>query len=210
MGYEKTKKAFARTLDNLGFDYLDLYLIHQPFGDYYGSWRAMEELYNEGKICALGISNFLSDRVIDLCYGVDILPAVNQLEIHPFYQREDELAILKEYDIIPQAWAPFAEGMNGMFTNPLLSEIAEKQGKTTAQIILRWNIQRGVSVIPKSIHCDRMEQNIEVWDFKLSVEDMAQISTLDLGHPQMLDPRVPSEVHRLHNYTKNPVLTSLK
>jgi len=210
MGYEKTKEAFTRTLDNLGFDYLDLYLIHQPFGNYYGSWRAMEELYKEGKIRALGISNFLSDRVIDLCYGVEILPAVNQLELHPFYQREEELAILKEYNIVPQAWAPFAEGMNGMFTNSVLVKIAEKYGKTTAQIILRWNIQRGVSVIPKSVHRNRMEENITVWDFELSADDMAEIARLDLGHAQMLDPRVPSEVHRLHNYIKNPVLTSLK
>lgn len=210
MGYEKTKEAFARTLDNLGFDYLDLYLVHQPFGDYFGSWRAMEELYKEGKIRAIGISNFLSDRLIDLCYCAEILPAVNQIEIHPFYQREEELTILREYDIVPQAWAPFAEGMNGMFTNPTLNSIAQKHGKTTAQVILRWNIQRGVSVIPKSVHCNRINENIDVWNFELTTEDMAEIAALDLGRPQMLDPRVPSEVHRLYNYIQNPVLTSLK
>lgn len=210
MGYKKTQEAFARTLDNLGFDYLDLYLVHQPFGDYYGSWRAMEELYRAGKVRAIGISNFLSDRVIDLCYGVEIVPAVDQLELHPFYQREDELAVLKEYGIVPQAWAPFAEGMNGMFSDPVLGEIAGRYGKTVAQVILRWNIQRGVSVIPKSVHRSRMEENIAVWDFELSAEDMARIAALDTGRPQMLDPREPGEVHRLHNYIENPVLTSLK
>ena len=123
MGYEQTKAAFQWTLDNLGFDYLDLYLIHMPFGDYYGAWRAMEELYKEGRIRAIGVSNFQSDRIIDLCYTAEIKPMVNQLELHPFYQREEELAILREYGIVPQAWAPFAEGMNCMFTNPILKGI---------------------------------------------------------------------------------------
>lgn len=145
MGYERTKAAFQRTLDNLGFDYLDLYLVHMPFGDYYGAWRAMEELYKEGRIRAIGVSNFQSDRIIDLCYTADIKPMVNQLELHPFYQREEELDILREYGIVPQAWAPFAEGMNGMFTNPVLKGIAKRHGKTVAQIILRWNVQRGVA-----------------------------------------------------------------
>ena len=209
MGYEQAKEAFLRTLGNLGFDYLDLYLIHMPFGDYYGAWRAMEELYKEGRICAIGVSNFQSDRIIDICYTAEIKPMVNQLELHPFYQREDELAILREYGIVPQAWAPFAEGMNGMFTNPVLKNIAEGYGKTVAQIILRWNVQRGVSVIPKSVHQGRMEENLGIWDFELSAEDMRLISTLDLSRPLMLDPRKPSEVHRLFNYLDNPVLTSL-
>jgi len=210
MGYEKTKEAFAQSMKNLGLDYLDLYLVHQPFGDYYGSWRAMEELYKKGRIRAIGVSNFLSDRIIDLCYNAEILPAVNQLELHPFYQREAELAILREYDIVPQAWAPFAEGMNGMFTNPVLCEIASAHKKTTAQVILRWNLQRGVAVIPKSVHKNRIEENIAVWDFSLSEDEMKQIATLDLARPQMLDPLTPSEVHRLYNYLNNPVLTSLK
>ena len=209
MGYEHTKEAFQRTLGNLCFDYLDLYLIHMPFGDYYGAWRAMEELYKEGRIRAIGVSNFQSDRIIDICYTAEIKPMVNQLELHPFYQREDELAILREYGIVPQAWAPFAEGMNGMFTNPVLKNIAEGHGKTVAQIILRWNVQRGVSVIPKSVHQGRMEENLGIWDFELSAEDMRLISTLDLSRPLMLDPRKPSEVHRLFNYLDNPVLTSL-
>lgn len=209
MGYEQTKDAFQKTLDNLGFDYLDLYLIHMPLGDYYGAWRAMEELYKDGKIRAIGVSNFQSDRIIDLCYTAEIKPMVNQLELHPFYQREDELAILREYGIVPQAWAPFAEGMNGMFTNSVLKGIAEAHGKSVAQVILRWNIQRGVSVIPKSVHRNRMEENLDVWDFELSAEDMKRIATLDLARPQMLDPRKPSEVHRLFNYLENPILTSL-
>lgn len=209
MGYERTKAAFQRTLDNLGFDYLDLYLVHMPFGDYYGAWRAMEELYKEGRIRAIGVSNFQSDRIIDLCYTADIKPMVNQLELHPFYQREEELDILLEYGIVPQAWAPFAEGMNGMFTNPVLKGIAKRHGKTVAQIILRWNVQRGVGIIPKSVHRNRMEENLDIWDFEFSASDMEQIASLNLARPQMLDPRKPSEVHRLFNYQENPVLTSL-
>ena len=201
MGYEQTKAAFRRTLDNLGFDYLDLYLIHMPFG--------MEELYKEGRIRAIGVSNFQSDRIIDLCYTAEIKPMVNQLELHPFYQREEELAILREYGIVPQAWAPFAEGMNRMFTNPVLKGIADRHGKTVAQVILRWNVQRGVGIIPKSVHRNRMEENLAIWDFELSAEDRKQIASLDLARPQMLDPRKPSEVHRLFNYLENPVLTSL-
>lgn len=170
----------------------------------------MEELYKKGYIRAIGVSNFLSDRIIDLCYNAEILPAVNQLELHPFYQREDELAVLREYDIVPQAWAPFAEGMNGMFTNPVLCEIAKTHRKTTAQIILRWNLQRGVAIIPKSVHKNRIEENIDIWDFSLSEDEMKQIATLDLARPQMLDPLRPSEVHRLYNYLNNPVITSLK
>ncbi|HJC46939.1 MAG TPA: aldo/keto reductase [Candidatus Lachnoclostridium pullistercoris] len=209
MGYEKTKEAFERTLYNLGLEYLDLYLIHQPFADYYGAWRAMEELYQEGRIRAIGVSNFPSDRIIDFCYNVKIIPAVNQLEIHPFFQRDDELEILKEYGIQPQAWAPFAEGMNGMFTNPVLTKIAEAHGKSVAQVILRWDIQRGVMVIPKSIHKNRMEQNFDIWDFELTDEEMELISTLDLHHPQMLDTRKPSEVKRVYGFKDNPVVTSL-
>lgn len=211
MGYENTKNAFNQTLKKLGFDYLDLYLIHQPFADYFGSYRAMIELYNEGKIKAIGISNFLPDRVMDLCYSFeDFVPALNQIELHPYYQREDELKILKEYKIQPQAWAPFAEGMNGMFNNPLLSKIAKKHEKTVAQVVLRWNIQRGVSVIPKTTHKERMIENLNVFDFELTQDEMIKISTLDLAKPQMLDPRVPSEVKRLYNYINNPVLTSLE
>ncbi len=209
MGYEKTKAAFESSLRKLGLDYLDLYLIHMPLGDYYGSWRALEELYKEGRIRAIGVSNFLPDRIIDLCFNAEIIPAVNQIELHPFYQREAELDILKEYGIIPQAWAPFAEGMNGMFTNPTLTEIAAAHGKSTAQIILRWNLQRGVCVIPKSVHQNRMVENAAVWDFELTEDELAKIAALDLARPQMLDPLKPSEVRRVYDYLNNPVLTSL-
>ena len=209
MGYEKTKQAFAQSLEKLDVEYLDLYLIHQPFGDYYGAWRAMEELYKDGRIRAIGVSNFTSDRIIDLCNNVDVIPAVNQIELHPFFQREEELEILKEYGIAAQAWAPFAEGMNGMFTNPVLVEIGKKYNKTAAQVVLRWNIERNVSVIPKSVHKNRMEQNLAIWDFSLNEEDMKKIATLDLGHPQMLDTRKPSEVKQVYDFLNNPVITSL-
>ena len=209
MGYEKTWSAFEDTLSKLGMDYLDMYLVHQPFADYYGAWRAMEELYREGKIRAIGVSNFPADRVIDLCYNVNVIPAVNQIELHPFYQRKEEVEILREYNIQPQTWAPFAEGLNGMFTNPVLSSIARKYGRTVAQVILKWNIQRGVSVIPKSLHRERMEENFRVWDFALSDQDMAWISQLDLDRPQMLDTRKPSEVKRVYGFKDNPVVTSL-
>ena len=209
MGYEKTKQAFAQSLEKLDVEYLDLYLIHQPFGDYYGAWRAMEELYKDGRIRAIGVSNFTSDRIIDLCNNVDVIPAVNQIELHPFFQREEELEILKEYGIAAQAWAPFAEGMNGMFTNPVLVEIGKKYNKTAAQVVLRWTIERNVSVIPKSVHKNRMEQNLAIWDFSLNEEDMKKIATLDLGHPQMLDTRKPSEVKRVYDFLNNPVITSL-
>ena len=210
MGYDKTKRAFECSLKKLGLDYIDLYLVHMPFGDYYGAWRAMEELYKEGTVRAIGVSNFLTDRIIDLCYNAEIIPAVNQIELHPFYQREDELSVLGQYGILPQAWAPFAEGMNGMFTNPVLDKIAKKHVKSIAQIILRWNIQRGVSIIPKTTHKERMEENIAIWDFELTNEEMKEIAALDLGCPQMLDPLKASEVHRLYNYLNNPVLTSLQ
>lgn len=209
MGYEKTKQAFEKQLEELGTDYLDLYLIHMPFGDYYGSWRAMEELYQEGKVRAIGVSNFTSDRIIDLCSQFKIVPAVDQLEIHPFFQREEEIGILREYGIQPQAWAPFAEGMHGMFTHPVLKAIAEKHGKTPAQVILRWNVERGIPVLPKSIHEERIRENLDIWDFHLTPDDMDRISKLDLGRPLMLDTRKPSEVRRVYDYLTHPVVTSL-
>lgn len=209
MGYEKTKAAFAESLNNLGLDYLDLYLIHMPFGDYYGSWRALEELYRDGKIRAIGVCNFLPDRLLDLCCNVSILPQINQIERHPHYQREEDLHLMRELGIQPQAWAPFAEGLKGMFADPALKRIAEKHKKTPAQVILRWNVQQGVIVIPKSVHKDRMEENLDIWNFSLDNEDMNQIAALDKGVPSMLDTRKISEIRRVYDYLNNPVLTSL-
>lgn len=209
MGYEKTKEAFAQSLDNLGLTHLDLYLIHMPFGDYYGSWRALEELYQAGRIRAIGICNFLPDRLLDLCYNAKILPQINQIERHPHYQRAEDLALMQELHVQPEAWAPFAEGLKGMFTEPVLLEIAQKYGKTPAQIILRWNVQQGVIVIPKSVHKERMEENLAIWDFALDDGDMAQIALLDQNCPSMLDTRKVSEVKRVYDYLNNPVLTSL-
>lgn len=179
MGYENTKRAFQESLDNLGLTYLDLYLIHMPFGDYYGSWRALEELYQEGRIRAIGVCNFLPDRLLDLCYNAKIQPQINQIERHPHYQRAEELALMGELNVQPEAWAPFAEGLKGMFTEPVLQEIAQKHGRTPAQVILRWNVQQGVIVIPKSVHKERMEENLSIWDFSLDPEDMARIAALD-------------------------------
>lgn len=209
MGYENTMRAFQESLENLGLSYLDFYLIHMPFGDYYGSWRALEELYEAGKIRAIGVCNFLPDRLLDLCYNAKILPQVNQIERHPHYQRAEELALMRELQIQPEAWAPFAEGLHGMFNEPLLVKIAQKHGKTPAQIILRWNVQQGVVVIPKSVHRERMQENLGIWDFALDEEDMQEIAALDTGCPSMLDTRKVSEVKRVYDYLNNPVLTSL-
>lgn len=209
MGYENTKRAFQESLDNLGLTYLDLYLIHMPFGDYYGSWRALEELYQEGRIRAIGVCNFLPDRLLDLCYNAKIQPQINQIERHPHYQRAEELALMGELNVQPEAWAPFAEGLKGMFTEPVLQEIAQKHGRTPAQVILRWNVQQGVIVIPKSVHRERMEENLAIWDFTLDEEDMKKITALDQGVPSMLDTRKVSEVKRVYDYLNNPVLTSL-
>ncbi|HJA70850.1 MAG TPA: aldo/keto reductase [Candidatus Lachnoclostridium stercoravium] len=209
MGYENTMTAFRESLDNLGLSYLDLYLIHMPFGDYYGSWRALEELYREGRVRAIGVCNFMPDRLLDLCYNAKILPQINQIERHPHYQRAEELSLMRELKIQPEAWAPFAEGMKGMFTEPVLRKIAEKHGKTPAQVILRWNVQQGVIVIPKSVHRERMEENLDIWNFTLDEDDMGKIASLDKSCPSMLDTRKISEVKRVYDYLNNPVLTSL-
>lgn len=209
MGYENTKAAFSESLEKLGLDYLDLYLIHMPFGDYYGSWRAMEELYKAGKVRAIGVCNFDSARLMDLCYNAEIKPMVNQIEHHPHFQRVEELRIMAELGVQPEAWAPFAEGLKGMFTEPVLTRIAAKHGKSAAQVILRWNVQQGIAVIPKSVHRERLEENLDVWDFTLDEDDLAQIAALDKGQPSMLDVHKPSEVRRVYDYLKNPVLTSL-
>ena len=209
MGYENLKEAFARSMDKLGLDYLDLYLIHMPLGDYYGAWRGMEELYQEKKIRAIGVCNFDAARLMDLCYNVKIKPMVDQIERHPHFQRAEDLAVMRRLGVQPQGWAPFAEGLKGMFTEPVLQEIAAKHQKTTAQVILRWNIQQGIVIIPKSVHRERMEENLAIWDFALDEEDMERISGLDKHCPSMLDCGKPSEIDRLYDYLENPVLTSL-
>lgn len=186
-GYENAKKAFNVSLEKLGLDYLDLYLIHQPMNDYYGSWRAMEELYEEGKIRAIGVSNFYPERLADLCTNARIKPMINQVELHPFFQQPEALKNMQEFGVQPEAWGPLAEGKHGIFTNEMLNEIAKKYGKTVAQVVLRWNTQRGVVIIPKSINKNRIEENFNIWDFSLSEEDMTAINTLDLGHSEIID-----------------------
>lgn len=178
-GYEKTKQAIDTSLNKLGLDYIDLYLIHRPFGDYYGAWRALEEVYAQGKIRAIGLSNFDSARIIDLIMNNKVLPAVVQVECHPFYQQEELLTFLKEHHIQMEAWGSFAEGKKNIFENPILKEIGQKYGKTTAQVILHWNIQRGIIPLAKSVHSNRMKENLNVLDFELSQEDMKLISQLD-------------------------------
>lgn len=178
-GYESAKLAFAKSLKKLQLDYLDLYLIHLPFGDYYGAWRAMEDLYREGKIKAIGVSNFLPDRLMDLIVHNEIVPAVNQIETHPFYQQNENAAFMKEQRVQHQSWAPFAEGLGNMFGNEVLASIAEKHNKFVAQVVLRWLVQREVVVIPKSVRKERIIENIDIFDFELSADDIEQISTLD-------------------------------
>ncbi|HIZ07312.1 MAG TPA: aldo/keto reductase [Candidatus Eubacterium avistercoris] len=209
MGYDRTMEAFERSRKKLGLEYLDLYLIHMPFGDYYGSWRALEELYRAGKVRAIGVCNFTPDRLLDLCCNVQIRPQINQIERHPHYQRAQDLQLMKELGVQPEAWAPFAEGLKGMFCEPALLRIGKKHGKTPAQVILRWNVQQGLIVISKTVHRERMKENLEIWDFELDPEDMEQIAKLDKGCPSMLDTRKVSEVRRVYDYLNNPVLTSL-
>lgn len=202
--YEGAKKAIETSLQNLGLDYIDLYLIHQPMGDYIGAYRAMEEAYRQGKLKAIGVCNFYPAPLADLCETVEVMPAVNQVELHPFFQQEKALATMKEYGVHPEAWGPFAEGKHGIFTHPVLTKIGEKYGKSAAQVALRWNVQRGVTVIPKSVHKERMEQNMAIWDFQLSDEEMQQIAALDLGHSEIVDHSDPGFVKMLHGMKIHP------
>ncbi len=196
--YEGAKKAFETSLKKLGLEYLDLYLIHQPMGDYQGAYRAMEELYKEGKMRAIGVCNCYPHVLADLCETAAVIPAVNQVELHPFFQQENALGLMKEYGVVPEAWGPFAEGNYGIFTHPVLTTIGAKYGKSAAQVALRWNVQRGVVVIPKSVHKDRMEQNMDIWDFALNGEDMAEIAKLDIGRSEIVDHSSPAFVKMLH------------
>ena len=198
-GYEKTKSAFTKSLERLQLDYIDLYLIHQPFGDIYGSWRAMEELYREGKIKAIGVSNFYPDRLVDLITHNEIVPAVNQVETHPFYQQVESAQLMKENNVQIESWAPFAEGKNDIFQNELLLSIAEKYNKSVAQVILRWLTQRGVVVIPKSVRKERIVENFNIFDFELSTEDMEKIAKLDTKESLFFSHRDPEMVKWLSN-----------
>ena len=198
MGYDSTLRAFVASLSRLGMEYLDLYLIHMPFGDYYGAWRAMEELYNAGRVRAIGVCNFEPDRLIDLCHNAKVIPAVNQVEINPYTQQAEAIRMMQSFGIQAEAWAPLAEGRNGLFTNAVLSAIGRKYGKTTAQVVLRWLQQRGVVAIPKSIHKERMIENLNVGDFSLTEDDMKAIAAMNTGKSLILDLHSTAEVERLY------------
>lgn len=193
-GYEEAKKSILESLKKLQTDYIDLMLLHQPFGDYYGAWRALEEFYDQGKLKSIGISNFYPDRMIDLCSFARISPMINQIELHPFNQQIEAQKWLNKYNVATEAWAPFAEGKGGLFTNPTIAEIGKKYNKSVAQVVLRWEIQRGIIVIPKSVHAERMKQNFEVFDFKLSDEDMSVIAGLDQQKSSFFSHQDPSTV----------------
>jgi len=199
-GYEGTKIAFEKSLKRLQLEYLDLYLIHQPFGDVYGEWRAMQELYKEGRIRAIGVSNFQPDRLIDLIIHNEIAPAVNQVETHPFHQQTKEQEFLRENKVQIESWGPFAEGKNNIFHNELLRSISDKYHKSIAQVILRWLTQRDVVAIPKSVRKERMEENFGIFDFELSAEDMEAIKALDTKESSFFDHRDPAVVKWLGNY----------
>jgi len=191
---DDTKRSFGNSLRRLGLDYLDLYLIHQPLGDYYSEWRAMQDLHKEGLARAIGVSNFHADRLVDLIDHNEIVPAVNQIETHPFHQRAGDQALMRERGVQIESWGPFAEGKNNLFTDPLLSAIAEAHGKSVAQVVLRWLIQREVVVIPKSVRPERMAQNLDVFNFELTEEQMGRIATLDTGASLFFDHRDPAMV----------------
>ncbi len=188
-GYDNTLKAFDTSLKKLGLDYVDLYLIHQPFGDTYGAWRAMERLYREGVVRAIGVSNFSPDRLVDLCMNQEILPMVNQIEIHPFFQQQEALKVMEDYHVAPEAWGPLSEAQKNIFHDKVLSRIAQKHGKTTAQVILRWHFQRGIVTIPRTIRKERMAENLDIWDFSLTEKEMAAIAGMDIGHSEIIDHR---------------------
>jgi 2,5-diketo-D-gluconate reductase A len=194
---DETRRAFGSSLTRLGMDYVDLYLIHQPLGDYYSEWRAMQQLNKEGLARAIGVSNFHSDRLVDLIDHNEIVPAVNQIETHPFHQRTEEQELMRGRGVQIESWGPFAEGRNNLFTDPLLKEIAEAHGKTVAQVVLRWLIQRDVVVIPKSVRPERMAENFDVFDFALTDEQMGRIATLDTDESLFFDHRDPVMVSRL-------------
>lgn len=186
-GKEKTKNAYEAALKRMGLEYLDLVLLHQSLSDYYSAWRALEELYQEGKVRAIGVSNFYPERLTDLCMNARIKPMVNQIECHPLFQRETDLECAAHFGVQLESWAPLAEAGRGILENEMLAEIAKNYKKTVAQVILRWNVQRGVVVIPKSIHKERIEENINIFDFTLSEDEMKAIAALDTGHTEIIN-----------------------
>jgi 2,5-diketo-D-gluconate reductase A len=196
-GEDNAKRAFASSLQRLGVDHVDLYLIHQPYGDYYSSWRAMQDLHRQGLIRAIGVSNFYPDRLLDLIDHNEITPAVNQIECHPFFQRTVEQEFMRERGVQIESWAPFAQGRNNLFTDPTLSEIGAAHGRSVAQVVLRWLIQRDVVVIPRSVRPERMRENIDVFDFALTDDEMARIAAMDAGESVFFDHRDPAAVTRL-------------
>ena len=194
--YASLKESLAK----LDMEYIDLILIHQPMGDYFAGYRALEKAYKEGWVKAIGVSNFYPAILANFCENAEIMPAVNQVELHPFFTQDSAITLMKEYGIAPQAWGPLAEGRHGIFTHPVLTEIGAKYGKTAAQIALKWNAQRGVSILPKSVHVERMEQNFDIWDFTLSDEDMQKIAALDLGHSEIVDHSDPAFVKMINGF----------
>lgn len=199
-GYEATKKAFQTSLENLQMDYIDLYLIHQPYGDYYGSWRAMEELYKQGKIRAIGVCNFSSERFVDLCLNCSIRPMINQIEYHPFFQQHELAKITNAFKCQVQAWGPLAEGQRKIFEHETLSLIAKKHQRTIPQIVLRWHVQNNMIAIPKTIHQDRMKENMAIWDFELDDQDLELIANMDIGYSEIINHQSYTTAKWLNKY----------
>ncbi|AVE83317.1 aldo/keto reductase [Lactiplantibacillus plantarum] len=195
--YERAQKGIEQSLNNLGLDYLDLYLLHQPYGDVVGAWRALEEAYKAGKIRAIGVSNFYGDQLKNLELSNEVKPAINQIEVNPWYQQKSEVDFAQSDDIQVEAWAPFAEGKHEIFTNKVIAEIANKYGKSNGQVILRWLLQRGIVVIPKSVHKNRMVENINVFDFELTSDEMNALNSLDKGESQFFDHRDPKVIEQI-------------
>ncbi|XRJ97443.1 aldo/keto reductase [Latilactobacillus sakei] len=195
--YERAKKGIDQSLQNLGVDYLDLYLLHQPFGDVIGAWRALEEAYKAGKIRAIGVSNFYADQLKNLILSTDVKPVINQIEVNPWYQEHSEVAFAQAEEIQVEAWAPFAEGKHNIFTDERIAAIGERYGKSNGQVILRWLLQRGIVVIPKSVHQNRMAENINVFDFELTTAEMATMNDLDKGESQFFDHRDPAAIEQI-------------
>ena len=199
-GYEATKKAIDRSLDKLGFDYLDLMLLHQPVGDYMGSWRALEEALEEGKLRAIGMANCYPHVITDLCLTMDVKPMLNQVEIHPFFQQQRNLDAMREYGVVPQAWGSLAEGRKDLFESPILNEIGAAHGKSAAQVALRWAVDRGIAIIPKSVRKERLQENLDIWNFKLSKEEISRIAEMDTGHSEIVDHFDPAFIKMLHGF----------